>query len=260
MIAVLGALREEVSWLRKRMDVQETFSEATCTMWQGTLRGQDIVLAQTGMGKQRAQAATQLVLERYPVSTLISFGFAGALVEQLRAGDLVLYSAVHCEQADANSAVHSAEAGPKTSPAPSYASSGDVLEGARRALEGAAVDFSCEPGVSVRHVVLSPEDRGRLAEAHHACVVDMESYWIAEIAAEAQIPFVILRSVSDTRHERLLPFDRLINEDGVVLWKAVVSFFIRRPHYLGVVGRLYRNTRLAKRNLAAAMDALIGER
>jgi len=250
MIAILGALREEVSPLRKRMDVQKMFSEAACTMWQGTLRGQDIILAQTGMGKQRAQAATRLVLERYPITTLISFGFAGALVEQLQAGDLVLYSAVHCAEADAN---------PQASGPPSYTSSDDVLTRARRALEDAAVDFNCEPGVSVHQVAVSPEDRGRLAEAHHAQVVDMESYWIAKIASEVQTPFIILRSMSDTKREKLLPFDQLMNEEGRVLWGAAAAYFILRPHHLAIIGRLIRNTRLAKRNLASAMDALIGE-
>ena len=187
MIAILGALREEVSPLRKRMNVQETLSEAACKAFRGRFRGRDVILAQTGMGKERAQAATRFLLDRYPVSILVSFGFAGALAEELSAGDVVLYSAVHCAEAD-----------PKISPEQFYASSDDVLSRAKRALKDEAVSFICEPGVSVRQVMLSPEDRGRLAEAHHAHVVDMESYWIAEIASEAEIPFVIIRSVSDT--------------------------------------------------------------
>jgi len=248
MIAILGALREEVSPLRKRMNVQETLSEASCKVFRGRLRGRDVLLAQTGMGKERAQAATRFILDRYPVTTLVSFGFSGALAEQLSVGDVVLYSAVHCAEAD-----------PMSSPVPSYASSDDVLARAKRALRDEAVSFICEPGVSVRQVMLSPEGRRRLAEAHHAYVVDMESYWIAEVASEAGIPFVIIRSVSDTRHEKLLPFDQLMNEDGTIMWKATAAYFIRRPHHLAVVGCLYRNARTAQGNLVSAMDALICE-
>jgi len=250
MIAILGALREEVSCLRKRMDVQETIFEAACKAFRGRFRGRDILLAQTGMGKQRAQAATRLVLERYPVATLVSFGFAGALAEELSAGDVVLYSAVHCAETDADL---------KASPEQPHASSDDMLGRAKRALKDEAVTFICQPGVSVRQVMLSPEDRGRLAEAHHAYVVDMESYWIAEIASEAGIPFIIIRSVSDTRYEKLVPFDQLMTEDGTIMWKAAAAHFVRRPRDLAVVGRLYRNARTAQRNLVAAMDALICE-
>ena len=250
MIAILGALREEVSCLRKRMDVQETIFEAACIVFRGTWGGRDILLVQTGMGKQRAQAATRLVLERYPVDSLVSFGFAGALAEELRAGDVVLYSAVHCAEGDEDQ---------QAFPEQSYASSDDVLAQSRRALEGAAVTFTCEPGVSVRQIVLPPEERAALAEVHHATVVDMESYWIAEIATEAQIPFVILRSVSDTRDEKLLPFDQLMTEDGKVRWRAAAAYFVRRPHHLAVVWRLYRNMRLAQKNLVAAVEALISE-
>ena len=252
MIAILGALREEVSCLRKRMDIQETVSDPACTVFRGTTQGRDILLVQTGMGKQRAQAATQLVLERYPVATLVSLGFAGALDEQLQAGDVVLYSAVHCADA-------AAEADTKGSAGPSFAPSEAALARAKRRLKDEAVSFVCGPGASVPRVVLSPEDKTALAEAHQVLVVDMESYWIAEIAAQARIPYLIIRSVSDTTDEKMLPFDRMMNDDGKLLWKATAAHFIRRPHHLGVIGRLYRNARLAQRSLTAAVEALISE-
>jgi len=243
MIAVLGALREEVAALRKRMVAMETVSEPACTILRGTWQEREVLLVQTGMGRERAQAATRLILERYPVETLVSLGFAGALAEELHPGDVVLYSSVHCAEDDAGS----------------YAANDEVLTRAMGALQDAAVVSSLGSGLTLQQVVLSPKEKGELADSFHVDVVDMESYWIAEIASEKHIPFVIIRSVSDTIHEKLLPFGRMMNDDGKLLWKATAAHFIRRPHHLAVIGRLYRNARLAKRNLAAAVDALIRE-
>ena len=254
MIAVFGALKEEVAPLRKRMRVEETANGPTCLVYRGKYSGRELVLVQTGMGKERAETATRFILDRYPITSLVSLGFAGALDDKLNAGDVILYSVVHCAEGAAD-----AVADLKASPVQSYVSGNDVLERAKRALKDGAVSFICEPGVSVRQVVLSPEDRGLLAEAHHAHVVDMESYWIAKIATEMGIPFVIIRSVSDTRHEKLLPFDQLMNEDGTIMWKATAAYFVCRPHHLAVVGRLYRNARKAQGSLVVAMDALICE-
>lgn len=247
MIALLGALKEEISCLRKRMVVTEIVSESAYTLFRGTWKGREILLVQTGIGKRRAQAATRQLVESHPITTLVSLGFAGAITDELVIGDVVLYSAVHCSDAEASSQQDT------------YCSSSDLLERVAGTLEGAAVNSFCKSGVTVPHVVLSPEDKEVLARAFHASVVDMESYWIAEIASERRIPFVIVRSVSDTKNETLLPFEEMMTEDGDVRWRAAACYFLRRPHHLAVVGRLYRNAKAATRNLATAIDSLITE-
>ena len=246
MIALLGALKEEISCLRKRMTIAETVSEDAFTLFRGTWQGRKILLAQTGMGKQRAQAATRHLVERYPITTLVSLGFAGALTDELRVGDVVLYSAVHC-------------ADDAASQQGAYCVSDDLLARATGALEGVAVNISCKTGVTVPHAVLSPEEKGELADSFDASVVDMESYWIAEIASERRIPLVIIRSGSDTKREPLLPFEQMMTEDGDVLWREAVGYFLRQPQHLAVVGRLYKHAKAASRNLATAMDRLIAE-
>ena len=128
---------------------------------------------------------------------------------------------------------------------------------ATQALASTAVDFVCGHGVTVSGLVLEPNERRELSETFNAHVVDMESYWIAKIASEMEVPFVIIRSISDTKEERLLPFELMMTEDGKMRWRAAACYFIRRPHHLAVVGRLYRNVRLAQENLATAIDGLI---
>lgn len=246
MIALLGALKEEISCLRKRMTVTEAVSDDAYTLFRGTWKGREILLAQTGLGKQRAQAATRRLIDRYPITTLISLGFAGALTDELRAGDVVVYSSVHCVNVEACQQ-------------DVYLASDGLLARVKGSLKPSAANIFRKPGVTVPHAVLSPDEKDTLADAFDASVVDMESYWIAEIAAEKQIPCVVIRSVSDTKYETLLPFEGMMTEDGDVLWRPAACYFLRRPHHLVVVGRLAKNARVATRNLATAMDSLIAE-
>ncbi len=245
MIAFFAAVREEVAALRKQISVEETVSEAACHAYRGTYRGRELLLVQTGMGKKRAKAATRFILERYPITTLVSFGFAGALADELEAGDVVLCSEVHC-----------AQEGTVQKPS-SYCSDAGVLALATRALERAAVEFHYGSGVTVPQLVLEPEDKKKLGEAFNAHIVDMESYWIAEMASDRRIPFIVIRSVSDTRQERLLPFMRMLTMDGRVRWKEAASYFVRRPQHLIALFHLVRNVRLAQRSLATSIDSLI---
>ena len=90
-----------------------------------------------------------------------------------------------------------------------------------------------------------------LSVTFHAHIVDMESYWIARIASAQQIPFIAIRSISDTTQDGVQPFDQILASDGKLLWKKAVLCFLLHPQYLMNVFNLFRNTRPAKRNLAA---------
>ena len=105
--------------------------------------------------------------------------------------------------------------------------------------------------------MFSLEEKKKFGEAFDAHIVDMESYWIAKMAAERQIPFIVIRSVSDTRQERLLPFMRMLTTDGRVQWKEAASYFVRRPQHLIALFHLVRNVRLAQRSIATSIDSLI---
>ena len=245
MIAVFGAVREEVAYLRRGMRVEETVSGSTCRAYRGTYLGREFLLVQTGIGEERAKAATRFILDHYPVTTLVSVGFAGALAEDLEASDVVLCSVIHCAQDGTAESSNS------------YRSGADVLSLATRALESAPVDFHCGGGVTVSQLVLDPEVKRKLGEAFNAHIVDMESYWIAQIASDRKIPFVIVRSVSDTRQERLMPFMRMLTADGKLRWREAASYFARRPHHLIALLHLVRNVRLAQRSLAISIDSLI---
>jgi hypothetical protein len=85
----------------------------------------------------------------------------------------------------------------------------------------------------------------------------MESYWIAIIASARQIPFIAIRSISDNMQSSVQPFDQILASDGELLWKRAVLCFLRHPQYLINVFALYRNTRPAKRNLAAFIGHLV---
>jgi hypothetical protein len=85
----------------------------------------------------------------------------------------------------------------------------------------------------------------------------MESYWIARVASDRQIPFIAIRSISDTSQHSVQPFDQILASDGKLLWKKAVLCFLLHPQYLMNVFTLFRNTRLAKRNLAAFVSHLV---
>lgn len=247
MIALMCALKEEASRLLRLMSLERVLSESACQIYRGTYRCRDILLAQTGIGQQRAEMATRFVLENYPITILVSFGFAGALVDELEAGDIVICSTLHNAQTVATEA---------TKPI-SYCCDDGLLLAAMQALEGTIVRFYQGSGVTVPQLVLDPQEKGLLGETFSALVVDMESYWIAGIATDKQIPFIAIRSISDTRREKLPPFTKMLTADGQVQWKNAISYFAVRPQRLKALFQLYRNMRRATSSIVTSIDTFM---
>ena len=247
MIALVGALKEETKPLRRRMGLGEVPGSESCRLYRGAFRGRDVVLAQGGMGRQNAEAAARLVLERYPVTLLISYGFAGALHDALATGDVVLYSTVTCTDDDgrdmAGHAPHAPDRG--------------VLAWAEQALERASVKVLSAPGITSTRLVADPQDKRKLGQAFDAKVVDMESYWIAEVCAGKRVPFLAVRSVTDTVSDAMPALACLMTLDGRLTWRDILVFMLRRPEHLASMWRLYRNARRARASLVVSMNALM---
>jgi nucleoside phosphorylase len=78
MIAIFYALEAEIKELRKAAGFTSLSSPGSRTI-QANYKGKGLLLAATGVGKDRAREVAERTLRTYPVSVVISTGFAGAL-------------------------------------------------------------------------------------------------------------------------------------------------------------------------------------
>jgi adenosylhomocysteine nucleosidase len=247
MLTLLGAFGQEIAGLRRKMAVAEVIAGPGYRAYRGKLEGRDCLLVRTGMGKEGAESATQLVLQRYPVTAMISLGFAGALSPELTIGDVVVSSTMHCasgpEKGDGETETYDADA--------------SLLALASEAAGERGPHFRLGSGVTVRQLASSTQKTQALGIGLRADVVDMESYWIARIASARRVPFIAVRSVSDTTEQGVQPFDRILTSDGRLLWKRAAVAFLLHPWNLINVFTLFRNTRHAERNLTAFVSDLV---
>ena len=77
MIAVLCAIRQEISPLVACMNVHKKFDIDEVLFFQGYLNGLPLALVQGGVGRKNAVKATNCLLESIKVDLLISAGVAG---------------------------------------------------------------------------------------------------------------------------------------------------------------------------------------
>jgi adenosylhomocysteine nucleosidase len=243
VIALLAAMRQEMVGVQQRMALQETLVRPDLRVCVGAYENKHILLAQTGIGKEKAEAAAKFVLERYPVSPLISFGFAGALSPELRAGDVVLCLKLHCKSDIGAGSLDGFDH--------------RLLPLAVQAARETVINLHLGDNVTVDELVTQPEEKQALGEAFSAMTVDMESYWVARIASARQISFLAVRAISDTLTQSLPKFDQFSNLGGTRLWKEAIRHFLARPGELAQLPQVYRNGLRARKSLTYFLDAFV---
>jgi len=248
LLAIVAALEQELAPLRKRLGARVVEGEAGFRLYRGELSSRPLVLAQTGMGAARAEAAATSLVKRYELGAILSIGFAGGVVYGLRAGDLVIAPRVHLLQSDLG----------RDPPVMTDALACDrwLVELAVAAAQQAGLVFQRSASLTVPGL-MEPDLKRHIGTCLPVGVVEMESYWVGRVAEQHGIPFLVLRAISDGVGERLPGLQDVVDEEGVAQALRVVPLLLRRPLDAPRFLRLARDARRAAQNLGALIEAFM---
>ena len=248
MIVIMSAVWEEISGVKNSIKITRGLSIRgrkgyERRIWVGSFASQPVLLILAGMGKEKALDSAQYIRDHYPITALIFLGFAGALAPELCIGDLILSGKIIN-----GSSIEFPEA---------IEADQDLLSLAIQAAQGGAFKFLIGNSLTVDKVITCSDEKRALSARHDALVVEMESYWVGKFATDSGIRFLAIRSISDLASENLLPFDHFYNLKGSQRWKAVWRYFRTKPEDLGVIPKLYLNSRKARNSLTSFFQAFI---
>jgi adenosylhomocysteine nucleosidase len=182
--------------------------EAACVM------GEGVVPLCSGANVARLRAELERLKERR-FSAVVSFGLAGALDYALRPGDVVVADTV--VSGDARHATH-----------------GRLSEALAEGVAARNCKTVAGAIVGVDAPAMDRADKTFLRETAQARAVDMESHLAADFARERNIPFAVLRAVSDPAARALPPLAaKALTPKGDIDGKIVARELIRAPHQIG---------------------------
>ena len=168
MIGITFALPSESSDFVRRL----SNSHRDGDLLFGKIDNHDIAIVHTGVGAKHCNARLEILLHKARPTFVISSGFAGAVSEQLRTGDLIL--------------------------AENFSDS-KLLANAQRILR------DCEPHTiklfTSPSIVDSISARNEIARGSGAAAVDMETGAIVAVCNAHGIPLLSLRAISDSPNE-----------------------------------------------------------
>ena len=193
-----------------------------------------------GVGPACAAATARRVLAAQRFAAVWSAGFACAL-GAARIGDVLIGTEVTLE----------GEAERQGSSRCSLA----MVEWARQAMQHQRLPVQVGPFVTVPRVLCRADDKREIAGRVGAIGLDMESGAVGLVASERQIPFAIVRTVSDLVDEDLpLDFNIFLRPSG---WAKGVAACLAHPTSLIGLNRLRIQSRAAGAQLTAVYRACV---
>ena len=241
---VVAAMEEEIAAFRGRLAEVVTVSVKNARVSVGRYRGTRVALAVTGDGERNARRGLAGVLAALPVREVLVVGVAGALSPGLKVGDLVVCERVLAED---GLEVHAAD---------------------ERLVARFARVPGCQRGLTVtaRDVADSAARKQGLLGLAEATVggtplstVDLESAVFATTAARAQLPWVVLRSVSDLASEGLPPLLNASRDDGGAIRRLrVVRGLLTQPSLLKSLLGLRDRVRACADRLCEGIERAVG--
>lgn len=202
MLAIIGAMEEEVTLLRDRMQVEKAASHAGITVTRGTFDGVEMVLAQCGIGKVNATICTQMLIDLYQPTRLVFSGVAGGLLPNMRPGDLVVGS--HVIQYDLDITAFGHRPGALPGRDRMIEADPDLVAACTRAYDAGFEGQTDAPALMAGTIVsgdrfISDAKTLRwLQREFSALATEMEGAAVGYTCQLNDVPFVVVRGLSDT--------------------------------------------------------------
>lgn len=169
--------------------------KAMLKFYASNINGTDIVALFSGVCKVNAAIAAQILIDEYHVDCIINAGVAGGMDRSLEIFDTVI-----CTEA----AHHDVSAGILTEFHPwmesvFFKADAKLLKLSRKAVEKLEHDYKIVWGRMVTgEAFIADEGRQEINENFAPLTVDMETAAIAQVCHANRLPFIAIRSVTDT--------------------------------------------------------------
>ncbi len=195
-IAIMGAMPEEIEPIISKLKNLKETKYAANTYYEGTYHGKELVVAYSKIGKVFATLTATSLIEKFECDTLLFSGVAGAISPDLNIGDLIIADGLVQHDLDITAFGHPY----------GYVPEGEVCILTDVALRNIAKEVAKEKGLKLVEGIIAtgdqfvadPERKEWISKTFKADALEMEGAAVAVVCDSLEVPFFILRAISDS--------------------------------------------------------------
>lgn len=195
-LAIMGAMEEEIEPLLAHFKDVNVVEFADNKYYEVNYNGLDIVIAYSKIGKVFASLTATTMIEKFGCDTLLFSGVAGAINPELKIGDLIIADKLCQHDLDITAFGHPNGYVPGGAV---YVETSDSLRTIAKAVASQndlkVIEGTIATGDQFVH---SQERKDFIESTFKADALEMEGGSVAVVCDALNVPFFILRAISDT--------------------------------------------------------------
>lgn len=197
-IGIIGAMDLEVEHLKSEMQISRIVDKAGMEFYTGTLKGVDVVIVRSGIGKVNAGLCAQILADVFQVTHIINTGVAGSLNAKLDIGDILISGDALYHDVDVRIFGYQLGEVPQMG-CREFKADKAMIEAAVSSCKEVNPDIHVEVGriLSGDQFISDKAKKETLIADFQGDCTEMEGAAIAHSAYLNKIPFVIIRAISD---------------------------------------------------------------
>ena len=221
-LAIMGAMPEEIEPLLEFFDDYETVNYANNRYYKVNYKKSEIIIAYSKIGKVNSTITACSMIQKFGCKKLLFSGVAGAISPDLKIGDLVVATKLAQHDLDISAFGHPY----------GYVPEGAVYEEADRGLIEVAKSVAREKNIDLKdgiivtgdQFVCDEERKSWIAKTFGASALEMEGAGVAVTCNALNVPFFILRAISDAADmDASFSFDEFLETSAKISADFVIA-------------------------------------
>lgn len=214
-IAIMGAMPEEIQPLLAKVENVKETTFANNKYYEASFQGKELVIAYSKIGKVFSALTATTLIEKFGCEMLLFSGVAGAINPSLAIGDLVIAKQL-CQ--------HDLDLSPFGHPYGFVPEGAVLIESDTKLLEvaksvGSKLNIKLHEGIIATgdQFVANPQRKEWIANTFNADALEMEGGSVAVVCDALNIPFFILRAISDSADDNAdMDFDAFLEKSAKI--------------------------------------------
>jgi len=213
-LAIMGAMPEEIAPILEKLGEYKTTLYAGNTYYEAEYKGINLVIAYSKIGKVFSTLTATTMCEHFGAQKLLFSGVAGAITPKLKVGDLIVATKLAQHDLDITAFGHPY----------GYVPEGAVFVEADKKLIELSKEVAFEMGKSLQEGIIATGDqfvadeqkKHWIGETFNADALEMEGASVAVVCNALNVPFFILRAISDAADmDASFSFDEFLETSAV---------------------------------------------
>lgn len=198
-IGIMVAMNEEREAILNIMTDVKVEQIYNLRFLRGKIQGKSCILVKSGIGKVNAARTTQVMIHNFNIQYIINVGAGGSVNSMLNIGDVLIAKQVVQHDFDITAFGHSK--GYITGVGSSIMCDRDLINEMEQIIQSIPErSYQIKIGIVATGDIFCAESwmKDKIRAKFNADVVDMECAAVAQVCYLDSIPFMIIRSISDT--------------------------------------------------------------